>query len=91
MIGGFTGRPLANSTGPGTPIPMPRTSPASRPVSLEQLGEALRRPAEHRLGTAAMAMSAAVSASGVPARSRHGDARVGRAEVGDEHDAGRRG
>ena len=33
MIGGWTGRPVANSTGVGTPIPIPRTSESARPTS----------------------------------------------------------
>ena len=32
MIGGFTGAPTANATGPGTPTPIPRTSAADRPT-----------------------------------------------------------
>ena len=32
MIGGLIGLPVENSTGPGSPIPMPTTSPMLRPV-----------------------------------------------------------
>lgn len=34
MIGGSTGRPVENSTGPGTPTPIERRVPGSRPASL---------------------------------------------------------
>jgi hypothetical protein len=33
MIGGLTGRPVWNSTGPGTPIPIPRTPAAALAVA----------------------------------------------------------
>ena len=50
MIGGLTGRPVANSTGPGSPTPTPRTSAASRPISLEQLVERMLEPRQHLVG-----------------------------------------
>ncbi len=39
MIGGLVGRPVANSTGPGTPMPTPATSSAVRPASLRMVDQ----------------------------------------------------
>ena len=50
MIGGLTARPAANSTGPGRPMPTPRTS-AGRAAGLgQQRGEPLVQPGQHDLG-----------------------------------------
>ena len=44
MIGGVTGRPVANSTGPGSPMPTPRSSVRSRPDSSSRASNA---PSSH--------------------------------------------
>ena len=88
MIGGLRGRPVANSTGPGTPIPIPRTSAALAADLAEQRVEALVDPVEHRLGPGGDLDVAASSASDRAAEVGDREARVGGAEVGGEHDAG---
>ena len=70
MIGGLTGRPLSNSTGPGHADADPAHVVGSATDFLEQLVEALGHPARAPAsGRAAMSRSAARSASGVPPRS----------------------
>ena len=87
MIGGLTGRPVANSTGPGTPTPIAVDVVAAR----ARLGEGARElrldKAEHRLGALCD-----VEVLGQLGENRAGEVddrqpRVGGAEVGPEDHA----
>ena len=69
MIGGLTGWPLWKATGPGTPMPMPRTSSGVRPSSPSSAVKCSSTMPRTFSGPAAMSMSNASSASGAPARS----------------------
>ena len=69
MIGGLTGRPVANSTGPGTPTPTPRTSPRPRPASASSRRSARAASAAPASGPTSIARSSACSASTSPPRS----------------------
>ena len=88
MIGGLTGRPLSNSTGPGTPTPIPRTSLPDRPTSSSssakrsatQARAVLRPEADVQVGCALGQRRAHEIA--------HRHPRMRGAEVGDEDDAG---
>ena len=50
MIGGDTGLPVANSTGPGRPTPTPRRSPMSRPARRRRSVEGPLQPREDDVG-----------------------------------------
>src|ERR687898_570758 len=69
MIGGLTGWPVANATGPGNPTPTPRTSAAPRPISASSLSNADSSHASTVSGPSAMAMSRVVWGSTCPPRS----------------------
>ena len=88
MIGGEIGRPVENSTGPGTPIPTPHRRPGrdrvGRSSCVEQLVDALEaglRAGRDLRGLVVVPEDPAVEA-------RDGDVDAGRAEVGDEDVAG---
>ena len=71
MIGGFTGWPVANATGPGMPTPRPRTSPRREPELARAARRAARRPRSSTAsGPSAMSISKATSASGRRRRGR---------------------
>ena len=89
MIGGLTGRPLENSTGPGTPIPMPQTS--SRrcgPTSASSSLKTLVHPAEHLVGPDGDVQVGGSLDERRAVEVAEREPRVGRAEVGHEDDAG---
>ena len=84
MIGGEIGRPVSNSTGPGTPMPMPHSGPGmSRVVArsgVEERVDAVQAGVRTRLdprGLVVMAEDPAV-------QGRDGDVDARGAEVGDE-------
>ena len=84
MIGGEIGRPDSNSTGPGTPMPMPEeASPAARRRREALLEERLDAP-EHDVGPGGdVGRLGAVGED--PAREvGQRDVGAGRAEIGDE-------
>ena len=90
MIGGFTGWPVANATGPGTPIPMPRTSAgASRPPRRSSSPKRSCDPVEHRLRAVADVEVQRDLGERGAGEVADGEPRVRRAEVGDQHDARR--
>ncbi len=66
MIGGRTTVPVANSTGPGTPIPMALTSSGARPLALSISPKRSISVARTRSGPSAMSSSVPPSASGCP-------------------------
>ena len=89
MIGGEIGRPVANSTGPGTPMPIPQTVPGMLRVVRWSSVEQLLDPAEARPPGPASIVGRLVVVAEDPAGEvgqRDVDAR--RAEVGDEDVAG---
>ncbi len=88
MIGGLTGRPLSNSTGPGTPIPIPRTSSRGAPDLVEQFGEALGRPLEGVFRPECDVQVGRALGQRRAGEIAHRDPGVGRSEVGNEDDAG---
>ena len=88
MIGGLTGRPVSNSTGPGTPMPIPRTSAGPFPVALKQLVEAGRHPGQHLARPQRDVEVAGALGERRAGQVGHGHARVGGAQVGHEHHAG---
>ena len=88
MIGGLTGRPLANSTGPGTPTPIPRTSSPERPTSSSSSREALGHPLERVLRPERDVEVGRSLGQRRAAEIAHRDPGVRRAEVGDEDDSG---
>ena len=84
MIGGETGRPVANSTGPGTAIPIPHSAPGHAVGRREQLVEQLLDPPEPdlRAGLDLRRLVAMAEDPPVERHDRHVDAR--RAEVRDQ-------
>ena len=84
MIGGEMGRPASNSTGPGTPMPIPHSRPGSRlrrpEQRVEQRVDAVEADAPARPRSGGLVVVTEDPA--VEGRDRHVDAR--RAEVGDE-------
>ena len=77
MIGGFTGRPVECSTGPGTPMPIAARSCRSRPSFSMQGESCVDHPGEHGLG--ALRDVHALAALG-----EHGSGEVGDGEVACE-------
>ena len=69
MIGGNTGLPVANSTGPGRPTPTPRSSPTSRPALRRRSSKAPFSHGRTTSGPSATAMFSVSWASTPPARS----------------------
>ncbi len=91
MIGGFVGRPVACSTGPGSPMPTPARSPTRRPARRD----AARRPwSTTQRSTASGPRATSRSTSSLDEHRRgqvgDGEADVRGADVGGEHDARRR-
>ena len=90
MIGGFVGRPVACSTGPGTPMPTPARSLGVRPVAVTRRAAVLDDPAQHGVGA-----EGDVEVDDLVGEHRRrqvgdGEADVGRPDVGGEHDTSRR-
>ena len=69
MIGGLVGRPVACSTGPGSPMPTPARSAGSRPVAAHEPAAVLDDPAQHGVGTEGDVEVDELAASTVAARS----------------------
>ena len=69
MIGGFVGRPVACSTGPGSPMPTPARSRESRAGAAHEPAAVVDDPAQHGSGPRAMSRSTSSVASTVAARS----------------------
>ena len=69
MIGGLVGRPVANSTGPGRPIPTPTTSPRRRPARRTSTRLRSTTHVSTFSGPTATSRSTTSSASTVAARS----------------------
>ena len=69
MIGGATGVPVANSTGPGMPTPMPRTSARLCALSLSSASKVSSSQPRTVSGPSAIGMSVRVSTMTSPARS----------------------
>ena len=88
MIGGLTGRPLSNSTGPRHADPDPAHVVGGAPDLLEQLGEALGHPLERLLRPERDVQVGRPLGQRRAGEIAHRDAGMRRAEVGDEHDAG---
>ena len=90
MIGGATGRPDSNSTGPGTPIPIPSSDPGSSSTSARHCSSiASTRPSTTSGPCGDVSRLARVRED----RARqvdHRDVDARRAEVGDEEVPGRR-
>ena len=88
MIGGETGVPVSNSTGPGTPMPMPHRRPGSVARVGDQLTEQLVDAGQAALRPVADVgrLVAVGDDPAVERGQRHIDAR--RAQVGDEDVAG---
>ena len=88
MIGGFTGRPVANETGPGHADP-DAAHVRGVPAGLgQEVAEAVVDPAEHSLRALRDVEPVLELRERRAGEVGHPDARVGGAEVGDEHDAG---
>src|SRR5918994_45314 len=87
MIGGLTGWPVANATGPGNPTPTPRTSAAPRPISASSPSNADSSHPSTVSGPSAMAMSRVVWASTCPVvEGQHrGGRAAGRLAVAPRH------
>ena len=88
MIGGLTGCPLENATGPGTPMPIPRTSARRVAELCEQGREVLVDDAEDALGARGDVHVERLFGQGRTGEIAHREPRVRRAQVGDEDDAG---
>ena len=69
MIGGFAGRPVECSTGPGTPIPMPTTWSSAMPIRFNRSCARSVTRSRTTVGPSAMSDSTEVSSSTLPARS----------------------
>ena len=89
MIGGLTGRPPSNSTGPGHADADAAHVGRGAADLLEQLGEAVRHPLQDLLRPERdVQVGRPARPAARPRRSLTGDPRVGRAEVGDQDHAG---
>ena len=91
MIGGEIGRPVENSTGPGTPIPTPHRRPGRGTGGRPQLVEQLVDPLEAGLRAGGDVGRLVVMAQDPPVKARDGHVDACRAEVGDEDVTGVRG
>ena len=90
MIGGFVGRPVACSTGPGSPMPTPAMSRGRRPAAATSRRPCSTTQRQHVLRTEGdVEVDELVGQHG---RRQVGDGQpdVGGADVGGEHDARRR-
>ena len=88
MIGGLTGRPLSNSTGPGTPTPIPRTSLPDRPTSSSSSVKRSATQARARLRPEGDVQVGCALGQRRADEIAHRYPRMRGAEVGDEDDAG---
>ena len=84
MIGGEIGRPVPNSTGPGTPMPIPQIRPGSVVGRREQLPEQLLDPPEHGLRPVRDGRRLIVVAKDPAIQRGDGDVDAGGAEIGDQ-------
>ena len=83
MIGGETGRPDSNSTGPGTPMPMPQSEPVT-PASSTHLVEELLDAREHGVRAGGDVRCLLPVHEDLAGEVGERDVRARRAEVGDE-------
>ena len=84
MIGGEIGRPASNSTGPGTPMPIPHSRPGSASRRPDERIEQRVDAVEATLGAGLDPGRLVVVAEDPAVEGRHRDIDAGRAEVGDQ-------
>ena len=90
MIGGLVGRPVANSTGPGRPMPTATMSPRRRPARRTKARPRSTIHASTFSGPTATSRSMTSSVTTLAARSVTARRTCGRADVGTEDEAGMR-
>ena len=88
MIGGLTGRPVSNSTGPGMPMPMPRMSAGDFALSCSNSPKRADTHVSTCVGSTSDVHVAGALGQRGARQVADRDACVGRAEVRDEHDSG---
>ena len=84
MIGGEIGRPESNSTGPGTPMPMPHSRPGMSCVVRSKESNSASTRSSARSGTVLDPGGLVVVAEDPAIQARDGHVDAGRAEVGDQ-------
>ena len=88
MIGGDTGRPLRNSTGPGMPMPMPHSRPGRSRVAVVSSANSSSTRWRQRLRAGGDVGRLVPMAEDPAVEIGDRDVDAGCAEVGDEHVAG---
>ena len=87
MIGGFTTRPAAYSTGPGSPTPTPSMAASGRSIALHELGDPLHRPFDRDVRTDPDVELVGVLHEQLARAVGDRESAVGGAEVRRDHDA----
>ena len=90
MIGGFVGRPVACSTGPGSPIPIPARSLDGPPHGCDERPSVIDHPAQHGVGSAGDVQIDELVGEQCGGEVCDGEPDVGCPHVGGENDPCRR-